>query len=131
MSKKKYTPSHEWIEIQENEGIVGITQYAKEELGDIVYVQLPTIGKTVSLGEEVVVLESTKAAADLYAPLSGRVLEVNRALEKDLTSLNFDPESKGWLFKMALTVPDEDSILLDHPEYQKMIGKGPLGIISE
>ncbi|MBX9923916.1 MAG: glycine cleavage system protein GcvH [Rhabdochlamydiaceae bacterium] len=127
---KKYTPSHEWIQIQGREGIVGITQYAKEELGDIVYVQMPAIGKKVALGEEVVVLESTKAAADLYAPLSGEITEVNTAVQQDLTLLNTDPESQGWLFKMALTVPDEDSILLDISEYQKMIGKGPLKIIS-
>jgi glycine cleavage system H protein len=130
MTKKKYTPSHEWIEIQGKEGIVGITQYAKEELGTIVYVQLPTLGKKVSLGEEVVVLESTKAAADLYAPLSGEVIEVNAALEQDLTLLNKEPEDRGWLFKMALTEPDETSILLGASEYQKMIGKGPLNILS-
>lgn len=94
------------------------------------YVQMPAIGKKVALGEEVVVLESTKAAADLYAPLSGEITEVNTAVQQDLTLLNTDPESQGWLFKMALTVPDEDSILLDISEYQKMIGKGPLKIIS-
>ncbi len=130
MTTKKYTPSHEWIQIQGNEGIVGITQYAREELGDIVYVQLPSLGKKIALGEEVVVLESTKAAADIYAPLSGEVTEVNTLLQNDLTLLNAFPESQGWLFKMTLTSPEETSILLDLPEYQKMIGKGPLNIVS-
>jgi glycine cleavage system H protein len=130
MSTKKYTPSHEWIEIQGKEGTIGITQYAKEELGEIVYVQLPSLGKQISLGEEVVVLESTKAAADLYAPLSGEVIEVNPILEKDLTLLNADPESQGWLFKISISAPDEANILLDRAEYQKMIGKSSVDTVS-
>ena len=121
---KKYTPSHEWIEISGTQGIVGITNYAKGEFGDIVYIELPQVGKKVASGEEVVVLESTKAAADIYAPVSGEIVEVNASLQKDLSLLNQDPEGKGWLFKMTLfPVPggEKESLLLNSSEYKEMI----------
>ena len=119
---KKYTPSHEWIEIDGGQGLVGITNYAKGEFGDIVYIELPVVGKHVSSGEEIVVLESTKAAADIYAPVSGEIIEVNEALQKDLSFLNQDPEGKGWLFKMTLSPrEEEESLLLNASEYQAMI----------
>ncbi len=119
---RKYTPSHEWIELNGNQGLVGITNYAKGEFGDIVYIELPQVGKKVLSGEEVVVLESTKAAADIYAPVSGEIVEVNEALQKDLSLLNNDPEGKGWLFKMTLSQGGEkESLLLSVSEYKEMI----------
>lgn len=122
LSYKRYSPSHEWVVIEEREAVVGITRYAKEELGEIVYVEFPSIGAQVSLGEEVVVLESTKAAADLYAPLSGKIIEVNEALRTDLSRLNQDPEGSGWLFKMELVEGRiDETLLLDQAQYESMI----------
>jgi glycine cleavage system H protein len=118
----RYSPSHEWIHIQGNEGTVGITEYAREELGETVYVELPQVGKEVMYGEEVVVLESTKAAADIYAPVSGEITEVNPDLKDDLTLLNKDPEGRGWLFKMRFSrIGEEDSMLLSRKQYEEMI----------
>jgi len=118
----KYSPTHEWIKIEGNQGTVGITEYARKELGEIVFVELPPLGLKLSLGEDVVVLESTKAAADIYAPISGEITEVNTVLKSDLSSLNTDPEGQGWLFKMTLSnVKDEDSLLLDRSQYEEMI----------
>lgn len=117
----RYSPTHEWIKIEGNEGTVGITAYAQKELGEIVYAELPSVGDTFLVGEEIVVLESTKAAADIYSPVSGEVTEVNTALKTDLTSLNKDPETSGWLFKMNLSQDQEHSLLLEKDEYEKMI----------
>ncbi len=121
-TKYKYSPSHEWISIEGNQGTVGITEYARKELGDTVYIELPKVGKKISFGEEVVVLESTKAAADIYAPVSGEITEVNATLKDDLTLLNKDPEGKGWLFKMTLSnIQEEEPLLLTLDQYQEMI----------
>lgn len=118
----KYSLSHEWIQINEKKATVGITEYARKELGEIVYVELPVVGSKISFGEEVVVLESTKAAADIYSPSSGEVIEVNTLLQSDLTSLNNDPEGKGWLFKMTFSgVKEEESLLLDRKQYEEMV----------
>jgi glycine cleavage system H protein len=123
-TNRKYTPSHEWIEMSGSQGTVGITNYAKGEFGDIVYIQLPLIGKKVLSGEEVVVLESTKAAADIYSPVSGEIVEVNASLQNDLSLLNQDPEGKGWLFKMTLSQESEkESLLLNVSEYKEMISR--------
>jgi glycine cleavage system H protein len=120
MSSVKYSPSHEWIAIEGTLGTVGITKYAGKELGEIVYVQLPAVGAKFLMGEEIAVLESTKAAADIYAPISGEVIEINEVLQKDLSSLNQNPESAGWLFKMRIENVVE-GCLLSLEEYQEMI----------
>ena len=93
----KYTDTHEWIS---EEGRVGISKRALEELGEIVYIELPKVGSTVQEGDEIAVLESTKAAADIYSPASGRVIRINPILESNLSSLNTDPEGEGWLFEL-------------------------------
>ncbi len=122
MTTKKYTPSHEWIQIDGKDGTVGITEYARGEFGEIIYVELPQVGKKVVCGEEIVVLESTKAATDIYAPVTGQITEINTDLQKDLTLLNKDPEGQGWLFKMTLTpIKEEESLLLDRKQYEQMI----------
>lgn len=119
---KRYTESHEWIEIEGPIGTVGVTDYAQKELGDIVYVELPQVGKKVSKGGEAAVLESTKAAADVYSPISGTILEVNDELSTEAQKVNESPEKGGWLFKVQLDSPEEISTLMTWEDYQKSFG---------
>jgi len=119
---KKYTESHEWVSVEGNQGTVGITEHAQSELGDIVFVELPEVGAQVAAGAEVVVLESTKAAADVYAPVAGRVTAVNEALGNHPDQVNKSAEAEGWLFKMELSDPSELDGLMDETSYQGMIG---------
>ena len=114
---KKFTLSHEWISVEEGIGVVGITAHAQQEIGEIVYVELPIVGCQVKSGEEVVVLESTKAAADLYSPVSGEILAVNEALRGDVDLINKSPEEAGWLFKISVTNPLELQGHLEQKEY--------------
>lgn len=114
----KFTDTHEWIEIKDGVGTVGITQYAQKELGDIVYVELPKVGKEVKKGQEAAVLESTKAAADVYSPISGRILEVNISLKDASELVNTSPEKEGWLFKLSVVNPAEYDALLDKETYK-------------
>jgi len=118
----KYTESHEWIEVEGSSGRVGITKYAQKELGDIVHVELPRLGSMVEVGDEVVVLESTKAAADIYSPVSGKVLAVNERLKEDLSLLNRDPEGEGWLFQIKLSDRTELKVLYDEERYLELVG---------
>ena len=119
----RYTDSHEWISIDGKIGTVGISIHGKQELGDIVYVELPRLGTVVKQGDEIAVLESTKAAADIYTPVSGKIVEINTDLSGDLTSLNSDPESLGWLFKIELAKVDELEKLLDTSQYQELFNQ--------
>jgi glycine cleavage system H protein len=119
----RYTQTHEWIDIQDGLGVVGITDHAQKELGDIVYVELPKEGQQIKAGEEVVVLESTKAAADVYSPISGTIVEVNTALAKASELVNQSPESKGWLLKIKPSDIKEMDKLLDDRAYQAMLSK--------
>ncbi len=114
----KFTETHEWIEEEKGIGTVGITRYAQKELGEVVYAELPHIGKHVKAGEEAAVLESTKAAADIYSPVSGEVIEVN---EKVIPEINRAPETTGWLFKVKLSSLPELESLLSKEEYHKLI----------
>lgn len=118
---KKFTPSHEWIHVEDNIGTVGITAHAQKELGEIVYVELPKVGKQVKVGEEAVVLESTKAAADIYSPVSGEVIAINEALQTEVNLLNRSPEREGWLFKVAIEDPEELNLTLDPQAYLALI----------
>ena len=113
----KYTDTHEWVSVSCAIGTVGITHYAQKELGEIVYVDLPKVGSQVKAGQEALVLESTKAAADSYAPVSGEVTAVNH----NLSALNADPESSGWLYQVRLTNLAELEPLLDYPAYLQLI----------
>lgn len=117
-----YTESHEWLSVIGNVGTVGVTNHAQKELGDIVYVELPKVGRQVKAGEEAVVLESTKAAADVYTPVSGTITEVNPAVSANSQLVNESPEEKGWLFKVQLSNPDETKKLLDEAKYKAMLG---------
>ncbi len=114
----KYTDSHEWIA---EDGTVGITAHAQKELGDIVFVQLPPVGTRLTAGKEAAVLESTKAAADIYAPVSGMVIAINDALQDTPSLLNTDPEESGWLFKMAPEDPSELERLLTKAQYVELL----------
>lgn len=115
---KRYTPSHEWVA---DDGTVGITSYASQELGEVVYVELPQVGREVKAGDEVAVLESTKAAADIYAPISGKISAINTALSEATSLLNRFPESEGWLFKIEPSTHQERNALLDQEAYQLLV----------
>jgi glycine cleavage system H protein len=117
----KFTESHEWISLQDNIATVGVTDFAQNELGEIVYVELPKVGMQVEAGEEVCVLESTKAAADVYSPVSGEIIEVNHSLDQETEKINESSENEGWLFKIKLTNPLEYKGLLTLEEYQNLL----------
>ena len=117
----KYTESHEWIRVEDDLGVVGITQQAQQELGEVVHVELPTVGKMVRAGEEVAVLESTKAAADIYSPVSGEVVEINQKLADFSELINKEPETSGWLFKIRCTNLAELEKLLNQKEYLTLV----------
>lgn len=112
----KFTESHEWIIVDGSEGTVGITGKAQEELGEVVHVELPRVGKRVKAGEEVAVLESTKAAADIYSPVSGEISAINPELAV-ADKINSAPEGEGWLFKIRLADPQEVEKLLSRAQY--------------
>jgi glycine cleavage system H protein len=116
-----FTDSHEWICVEEGIGIVGITAHAQKELGEIVFVDLPPVGKQLRAGEEVAVLESTKAAADIYSPVSGEVVAVNTVLKADVDLLNRSPERDGWLFKIKVTKSSEFEELMNQEQYAALI----------
>jgi glycine cleavage system H protein len=99
----KYTETHEWIRVEGDLGTVGISKHAEKELGEIVYVELPIVGRAVRAGEEAAVLESTKAAADVYSPVSGIIVAVNEALNDQSNLINKSPEEQGWIYKIKLT----------------------------
>lgn len=120
----KYTESHEWIQVDGKAGIVGITDFAQKELGDIVYVELPQVGKTIKLGQEAAVLESTKAAADVYAPVSGKITAVNDALKNAPELVNQSADSDGWLFKIELSEPTELDGLMEKEAYLQLVKRG-------
>lgn len=117
----KFTETHEWIDVQGDIGTVGITDYAQKELGDVVYVELPKVGKSVKAAEEAVVLESTKAAADVYSPVSGTIVEVNQTLEQTAELVNRSAQGEGWLFKIKLSHPQELDALLDATAYRERL----------
>ena len=116
----RFLTSHEWIDPQA--GTVGISDHAQHELSDVVYVELPKVGAQVAKGGQIAVVESVKAASDIYAPASGEVIEVNTALTDDPSKVNSDPYGKGWIFKLKLSNPSEVEGLLDAAAYAKHIG---------
>lgn len=116
-----FTDSHEWINVEGDLGKVGVTAHAKKELGEVVYLELPDIGRQVKAGEEVVVLESTKAAADIYAPVSGEIVAVNEVVRNAPDVLNESPEDRGWLFQIRLSNLQELDALMNRSSYQKLV----------
>ena len=115
----RYRESHEWIDPQT--GAVGISDHAQHELTDVVFVELPKVGTKVVTGQQVAVVESVKAASDIYAPVSGEIIAVNEALTNDPALLNTDPHVAGWIFKMKITEPSELEALMDAPAYRAHI----------
>lgn len=113
----KYTKDHEWVSVAGNIATCGITAYAAEQLGDVVFVELPKIGRIVSQGDEVAVVESVKAASDVYAPVSGEVVDVNEALAEAPEGVNEAAETTGWFTKLKLTDPVEFDALMDRAAY--------------
>ena len=114
----KYTKDHEFIRVEGDIGVVGITDYAQQQLGDVVFVELPETGKTVSKGGEAAVVESVKAASEVYAPVSGEVVEVNGALEGEPAMVNEDSTGRGWFLKLKLADKSELDQLMSEDEYQ-------------
>jgi glycine cleavage system H protein len=119
---RKYTEEHEWVQVEGETGTVGVTEYAAGELGDVVFVELPEVGGDVNMGDAVGTIESVKAVADLYAPVSGEVLEINEAIVESPELVNTDPLEGGWMFKIRLADSSELERLLDAKAYEELIG---------
>lgn len=118
----KYNSSHEWVRLEGDIATVGITDHAQAELTDVVFVELPAVGKAVDLGDPTAVVESVKAASDIYAPLSGEIVEGNPEVEADPALVNTDPYGKGWIFKMRVKDLASADSLMDAAAYGAMIG---------
>ena len=114
----KYTEDHEWVSVEGDTATVGITSYAAEQLGDVVFVELPEEGRNSNKGDELAVVESVKAASDVYAPVSGIVKEANSELEGAPETVNQDPEGKGWFVKMLITDPNQLDAMMDAEAYK-------------
>ena len=122
MANILFTEDHEWISVENGVVTVGITIHAQEQLGDLVFVELPDVGRTATKGEGIVVVESVKAASDVYAPVDGEVVEVNEAVASDPALINQAAEGEGWLFKLKLSDEGQLSGLLDKAGYDKLVG---------
>ena len=116
-----FTQDHEWVDVDGDVGTVGISEYAQSQLGDVVFVDVPEAGKTLSKGDEAAVVESVKAASDVYSPVSGTVTEGNAALTDDSSLVNADAEAAGWFFKLTLRDPSELDSLLDDAAYAAFV----------
>lgn len=118
----RYSDDHEWLRADGADGTVGITRYAADELGDVVFVELPKVGRSLTRGETFGVIESVKTASDLYAPVAGEVVEVNGALAGAPDLINTDPYAAGWIIRLRLTEPAEAGLLKDADAYRALIG---------
>lgn len=116
-----YTRDHEWVEVAGDAGIVGITDFAQGQLGDITFVELPQVGRGVAQGEAVSVVDSVKAASDVYSPLSGEVTAINAALDAEPELVNSDAEQAGWLFRLRLSDPGQVDGLMDRAAYDAFV----------
>ena len=121
MADKKYSKKHEWVELDGDIATIGITKHAAEQLGDIVFTEVPDAGKAFEAGGEAAVVESVKAASDVYSPISGEVTENNQAIVSDPSLVNQDPEGNGWFFKVKVTNADQINELMTKDEYDKFL----------
>ena len=119
MAEKKYSKKHEWVELDGDTATIGITKHATEQLGDIVFTEVPDKGKTFEAGGEAAVVESVKAASDVYSPIAGEVTESNEAIVSDPSLVNQDTEGNGWFFKIKVSNPDQLNELMNKDDYDK------------
>ena len=125
MSEKKFSKKHEWVSLEGDIATVGITQHATEMLGDIVFAEVPEAGKVVEKEGQAAVVESTKAASDVYSPISGEITEGNKAIVDDPGSVNSDPEGASWFFKIKVKDKGESDSLMSKEEYDKFVAENP------
>ena len=121
MSQLRYTNDHEWVRVEGNTAVVGISDYAQEQLGDVVFVELPDIGTIFTQNEDAAVVESVKAASEIYAPIGGKILEVNNMLIDAPETLNSDPTGNGWMFKISIADAGEVDGLMDEAAYKTFV----------
>ena len=121
--KLLYTSEHEWVKMEGQKATVGITAYAQEQLGDIAFVELPEVGKSVKQFDEVCSIESIKAASDIYAPLSGKVVEVNKKLDSSPQLINSSPYQEGWIVKIEISDPNEKDKLMNSIDYRAFLNR--------
>jgi glycine cleavage system H protein len=121
MAALKFTTDHEWVRVDGDTATVGITDYAQQQLGDVVFVELPDVGKVLQQGKDAAVVESVKAASEVYAPIDGTVTEVNPVLTEDPATVNSDPQAGGWFFKMKVANTGQLDALMDEAAYAKLI----------
>ena len=125
MSEKKFSKKHEWVSVEGDVATVGITKHATEMLGDIVFVEVPETGKVIEQNNQAAVVESTKAASDVYSPISGEVTEGNKLIVDDPSSVNSDPEGASWFFKIKIKDSSELDNLMSKTDYDKFVAENP------
>jgi glycine cleavage system H protein len=125
MSEKKFSKKHEWVSVEGDIATVGITKHATEMLGDIVFVEVPETGKVIEQNNQAAVVESTKAASDVYSPISGEVIEGNKSIVDDPASVNTDPEGRSWFFKIKIKDISELDSLMAKSDYDKFVTENP------
>ena len=123
MSETRYTRDHEWVRRDGDTAVIGITDYAQSQLGDVVYVELPEVGRQVEQGKEAAVVESAKAASEVYAPVSGEVVAVNDAVAADPATVNADAMGEGWFLKIRLSEPQQFDALMDGAAYEAFVAE--------
>jgi len=121
----RFTQTHEWIQVQGPTGTVGVSDHAQHEITEVVFVELPKAGRKVKKGEACIVVESVKAAFDIYAPVSGEIIQVNEVLSREVSLINQSPYDKGWLFKIKLDHPGEPHTLMSYSQYQDFLKTAP------
>jgi glycine cleavage system H protein len=125
MSEKKFSKKHEWVSVEGDIATVGITKHATEMLGDIVFVEVPETGKSIEQNNQAAIVESTKAASDVYSPISGEVTENNKSIVDDPSSVNSDPEGASWFFKIKIKDSSEFDNLMNKSDYDKFVAENP------
>ena len=125
MSEKKFSKQHEWVSVEGDEATIGISKHAAEMLGDIVFVELPEKGKNVKKEDQAAVVESTKAASDVYTPISGEIIDINQSIVDDPGAVNKDPEGDAWFFKIKIKNKSEFDELMSKADYDKFVKENP------